>query len=65
MSLADVIVTAPVDPAFASLNIAQAVLLVGYEWYKGLADSLGQATPNSRPRGTRTTDERFEARYKN
>ena len=45
VSLADVIVTAPVDPAFASLNIAQAVLLVGYEWYKGVADSLGQATP--------------------
>ena len=45
ISLADVIVTAPVNPAFASLNIAQAVLLVGYEWYRGLAASLGQATP--------------------
>ena len=45
ISLADVIITAPVDPAFASLNIAQAVLLVGYEWYKGLARTLGQQTP--------------------
>ena len=45
ISLADVIITAPVDPAFASLNIAQAVLLVGYEWYKGHARTLGQATP--------------------
>ncbi|MFL5259412.1 MAG: RNA methyltransferase [Hyphomicrobiales bacterium] len=42
---ADVIITAPVDPSFASLNIAQAVLLVGYEWYKEDARTLGQATP--------------------
>jgi len=44
VSLAHEIVTAPVNPAFASLNIAQAVLLVGYEWYKGRATSLGHAT---------------------
>jgi tRNA/rRNA methyltransferase len=30
--LADAIVTLPVEPAFASLNIAQAVLLMAYEW---------------------------------
>jgi tRNA/rRNA methyltransferase len=34
ISLADAVVTFPVDPAFASLNLAQAVLLVGYEWFK-------------------------------
>ena len=45
ISLADVIVTAPVNPAFASINIAQAVLLMGYEWYKRGAESLGQQTP--------------------
>jgi tRNA/rRNA methyltransferase len=45
VSLADIIITAPVNPAFASLNIAQAVLLVGYEWYKHEAETLGQATP--------------------
>jgi tRNA/rRNA methyltransferase len=45
VSLADVIVTAPVNPAFASINIAQAVLLMGYEWYKEQAPSLGQETP--------------------
>ena len=45
VSLANVIVAAPVNPAFASLNIAQAVLLVGYEWFKDIAPSLGQATP--------------------
>ena len=38
VSLADEIVTFPVNPAYASLNIAQAVLLMSYEWMKsGLA----------------------------
>jgi tRNA/rRNA methyltransferase len=45
VSLADVIVTAPVNPAYASLNIAQAVLLLGYEWFRHHATTLGQATP--------------------
>lgn len=45
VSLADMIVTAPVNPAYASLNIAQAVLLMGYEWFRHDAQSLGQATP--------------------
>lgn len=45
VSMADVIVTAPVNPAFASINIAQAVLLMGYEWFKDQAESLGQQTP--------------------
>ncbi len=34
VGLADKIVTFPVNPAFASLNLAQAVLLMGYEWFK-------------------------------
>lgn len=34
VGLADEIVTFPVDPAFSSLNIAQAVLLMSYEWMK-------------------------------
>jgi len=34
VSLADEIVTFPVNPRFASLNIAQAVLLMSYEWLK-------------------------------
>ena len=32
VSLADAVLTFPVDPAFASLNLAGAVLLAGYEW---------------------------------
>ncbi|WP_413154650.1 RNA methyltransferase [Bartonella sp. cb54] len=39
ISLVDEIITFPVNPAFASLNIAQAVLLMSYEWMKsGLQD---------------------------
>ena len=34
VALADRIVTFPVNPGFASLNLAQAVLLIGYEWFK-------------------------------
>lgn len=34
ISLADDIVTFPVNPAYASLNISQAVLLMGYEFFK-------------------------------
>ncbi len=38
VALADVALMVPVNPAFASLNLAQAVLLMGYEWFK-LGDS--------------------------
>lgn len=36
IALADEIVTFPVNPAFASLNIAQAVLLMSYEWRRAV-----------------------------
>ncbi|MEK0081625.1 RNA methyltransferase [Benzoatithermus flavus] len=32
--LADALVSFPVNPAFASLNLAQAVLLMGYAWFR-------------------------------
>jgi tRNA/rRNA methyltransferase len=38
IALADAILTFPVNPAFPSLNLAQAVLLVGYEWFKAASD---------------------------
>jgi len=41
VALANRIITFPVNPGFASLNLAQAVLLTGYEWYKlSTANSL-------------------------
>jgi tRNA/rRNA methyltransferase len=45
IALCDTIVTAPVDPAFASLNLAQSVLLIAYEWLKiAPRHSLGRET---------------------
>jgi tRNA/rRNA methyltransferase len=46
VGLANRIITFPVNPGFASLNLAQAVLLVGYEWFKlSTAGNLPFAMP--------------------
>src|SRR6202043_3512940 len=46
VALANRIVTFPVNPGFASLNLAQAVLLIGYEWFKlSTAGALPFAMP--------------------
>ncbi|MBY9065089.1 GIY-YIG nuclease family protein [Sphingomonas yunnanensis] len=37
VAVARTIVTVPINPAFGSLNLAQAVILVAYEWSKGEA----------------------------
>jgi len=42
VGLADAIITFPANPACSSLNLAQAVLLVGYEWFKA---AHGDAPP--------------------
>jgi len=49
ISLADAILTLPVDPRFSSLNIAQAVLIVGYEWRKAGFASEDAALPFATP----------------
>ena len=47
VALADAVIEVPLNPAFASLNLAQAVLLVGYEWFQA-----GSARrPRRLPRG--------------
>lgn len=43
VAIADAVLAVPLNPAFSSLNLAQAVLLVGYEWYLA-----GDATPTTR-----------------
>jgi len=40
VGLADRIITLPVNPAFASLNLAQAVVILGYEWFKASGGEL-------------------------
>jgi tRNA/rRNA methyltransferase len=42
VALARAIITVPVNPAFGSLNLAQAVILCAYEWSKG--EALAQPT---------------------
>lgn len=47
VAVARTIVTVPINPAFGSLNLAQAVILVAYEWSKGVA--LAQPTDTDLP----------------
>src|SRR5579859_2573721 len=50
VALADRIVTLPVNPAFASLNLAQAVVIVAYEWFKRQSgEKLPFAMPQKSP----------------
>jgi tRNA/rRNA methyltransferase len=47
---ADALIMIPVNSRFASLNLAQAVLLMGYEWMRGdPGRSLGRVTTFERP----------------
>ena len=56
VSLADAIVTFPVTGAFPSLNLAQAVLLVGYEWRRAAGLAQAPFTGEIRaPQATRAT----------
>src|SRR5690242_12957427 len=57
------IITFPVNPGFASLNLAQAVLLMGYEWFK-LATSA--AMPFAMPeRSPRASQHQMDAFFEN
>ena len=47
VTLTDAIISFPVNPGFSSVNLAQAVLLVGYEWWK---HAMGAAAPIAAPR---------------
>jgi tRNA/rRNA methyltransferase len=44
VALARTIITIPINPEFGSLNLAQAVILVAYEWSKGAALASPPAT---------------------
>lgn len=50
VALARTIVTVPINPQFGSLNLAQAVILLSYEWSKtrGAAADLSQPTTEER-----------------
>jgi tRNA/rRNA methyltransferase len=61
VGLADRIVTFPVNPAFASLNLSQAVLVMAYEWFKLAGPGLPFAMPQKSPPATRQQLEAFFA----
>jgi tRNA/rRNA methyltransferase len=57
------IITFPVNPGFASLNLAQAVLLMGYEWFKlSTEGELPFAMPE---RSERASQHQMEAFFEN
>ena len=63
VALANRIVTFPVNPGFASLNLAQAVLLMGYEWFKlATGGSLPFAMPE---RSERASQHQIDAFFEN
>ena len=39
VALADAIVSVPLNPSFASINLAQAVILMAYEWFQAMDDT--------------------------
>src|SRR5437588_7768977 len=60
VALADRIVTFPVNPAFASLNLAQAVAIVAYEWFKlACGGALPFAMPQKSPPAAKEQIEAF------
>jgi tRNA/rRNA methyltransferase len=62
VALADRIVTFPINPAFASLNLAQAVAVVTYEWFKfASGGALPFAMPQKSPPAGKEQVEAFFA----
>jgi tRNA/rRNA methyltransferase len=63
VALANRIITFPVNPGFASLNLAQAVLLMGYEWFKlATSGELPFAMPE---RSERASHHQIDAFFEN
>ena len=56
VALATSIVTVPINPEFGSLNLAQAVILLAYEWSKGEALAQPPASPIDPPAPQRELD---------
>ncbi len=60
VGLADRILTMPVNPAFASLNLAQAVIICAYEFYKlASGNALPFEAPNFSPPAAKAKFEAF------
>ena len=51
--LADAVLSVPLNPAFSSLNLAQAVLLVAYEWFQARVTAPLRQRPAATRRATK------------
>jgi tRNA/rRNA methyltransferase len=54
--LAHTIVTVPLNPAYSSLNLAQGVLLIGYEWFQAGVATPAETLPRSHSRTARSEE---------
>jgi tRNA/rRNA methyltransferase len=54
VAIAGKIITVPVNPGFRSLNLAQAVILVAYEWSKGTQLAVPTEGDEAEPRASHT-----------
>src|SRR5262245_2362534 len=61
VGLADRIITLPVNPAFASLNLAQSVVVVAYEWFKHAGSGLPFGMPQKSPQAPKQQLQSFFA----
>lgn len=61
VALADTVVTVPLNPEYSSLNLAQCVLLVAYEWYQAAAPTLPERhmTKGAEPPATKEKLQHF------
>ncbi len=63
IALAQAVITIPLNPAFSSLNLAQAVLIVTYEWQMGMIEDPGEVlVTNDSPPATHEETEAFLVR---
>lgn len=61
---ANAIISVPVNPVFASLNLAQCVLLAGYEWRRAAADVVHETyAPSKGDWATGQDVEKLSAHY--
>ncbi|HLB06911.1 MAG TPA: RNA methyltransferase [Alphaproteobacteria bacterium] len=59
-ALADAIVSIPLNPEFSSLNVAQAVLLIAYEWFRADSGAASRGKPALRPHARPATKGEFD-----
>ena len=62
VALADAVVQVPLNPAFSSLNLAQAVLIAGYEWLQAAGATPEERRWGAAPPATLAEREFFHAR---